>query len=150
MATRTSTIRRGVAQAPDTKSNPKQPPTQVATNAPANAPRPAGQTTAQPYGPAAGQPANRPIVRLTVPPVQPLDPDPIVRGAAPAPEQVGQKFASLPPLQAPGNPNWTPIPGSPPPAVPSLPVPVTLGAIQPDYPMPPPPPRNVSPVGFPR
>lgn len=137
----------------DTKSNPKQPPTQVATQMPVNPQRPTGQMTAQAGQPTTAPiaaPANRPIVRLTVPPVQPLDPDPIVRGAIPSPEQVGQRFATVPPLQTPGNPNWTPIPGSPPPAVPSLPVPVTLGAIQPDHPMPAPPPRNVSPIGFPR
>src|SRR5262249_58312626 len=39
-----------------------------------------------------GQTAARPIVRTTSPPVQPLDPAPVVRGAAPAPEQVGQRF----------------------------------------------------------
>ncbi len=39
-----------------------------------------------------GQTASRPLVRLTVPPAQPLDPAPVVRGAAPLPEQVGQRF----------------------------------------------------------
>ncbi len=125
----------------DTKSNPKTlpaqgAPTQVATN---NVPRPTGQ------------PANRPIVRLTVPPVQPLDPSPVVRGAAPSPDQVGQRFAT-PPLVVPQpSSNWVPALGFTPPPQPT-PVPVTLGAIQPEY-LPtaaPKMPRYVNPVGFPR
>ena len=59
----------------DTKSNPKQLPTQIASN-PINQPRPSGQGT--------------PLVRSTNPPAQPLDPSPVVRGASPTADQVGQ------------------------------------------------------------
>jgi hypothetical protein len=56
------------------------------------------------------------VVRLTAPPTQPLDPAPIVRGAAPSPEQTGQRFGDRPaappvqPLQ-PFNPHQPPPPG---------------------------------------
>ncbi|MEI7683614.1 MAG: hypothetical protein WCL32_01200 [Planctomycetota bacterium] len=125
----------------DTKSNPKAPPTQVASTN--NNVRPTGQ------------PTSRPHVRMTVPPVQPLDPSPVVRGAAPTPDQVGQRFnqASVPPLVPPVAGNWIPAPGfTPPQGAPQAPtamLPVTLGAIQPE-PMMQQVPRNVSPVGFPR
>ncbi len=111
----------------DTKSHPKQAPAQVASN---NTTRPTRQ------------PTNRPIVRLTAPPVQPLDPSPVVRGAAPAPDQVGQRFGQ------PAAAGWVPAPGFPP-LTPHLPVPVTLGAIQPE-PASPPAPRYVNPVGYPK
>lgn len=126
----------------DTRTNPKAMPTQVAS-AGNNAPR-SGQ-------PASGQPANRPLVRMTAPPAQPLDPSPIVRGASPTADQVGQNFGqpSVPPLVAPvPGSNWVPAPGFTPPAAPN-PVPVSLGRIQPEY-VPPAVPRFVSPVGFPR
>lgn len=139
----------------DSKSNPKLMPTQVAS-ATNNVPRPNGQAT------------NRPLVRTTVPPVQPLDPSPVVRGAAPTPDQVGQRFnqQGVPPLVPPQpSGNWIPAPGFTPPANPApmaqVPItqiptnpqpgylPVTLGAIQPEPTMQLVP-RNVSPVGFPR
>lgn len=139
----------------DSRSNPRMPPAQVATN---------NNNSSQPVA----RPTNRPIVRLTVPPVQPLEPSPIVRGAAPTPEQVGQRFApsmagtpttmpasaptyaSVPPLVPPQpSGNWVPAPGHTP-TTPYLPVPVTLGVIQPDQPSATRPPQFVSPVGFPR
>jgi hypothetical protein len=39
-------------------------------------------------------PTGRTMVRMTAPPAQPLEPQPIVRGAMPGPEQVGQRFGS--------------------------------------------------------
>src|SRR5262245_32128103 len=47
----------------------------------------------QKKGPAQG--ASRPIVRVTAPPVQPLDPEPVVRGAAPSADQLGQRFGQI-------------------------------------------------------
>ena len=93
------------------------------------------------------QPTNRPVVRLTVPPIQPLDPSPVVRGAAPTPDQMGQRFSQQPivPTRPNYNPNWQPADGS------YLPVPVTLGPIQPDTPIPLQPSRPVAnPIGIPR
>ncbi len=133
----------------DSRRQPSTPPTQVAQNQQTPRFTTAGRTT----------------VRLTVPPVQPLDPQPIARGARPEPEQVGQRFGQ----QAPTN--WQPgavqlqppIPMATPatpqylPPVPNTPAPqflppvpgVTLGA--PEYgntvrELPP----GASPIGFPR
>jgi hypothetical protein len=47
----------------------------------------------------------RNTVRLTVPPVQPLDPAPVVRGAMPANDQVGQRFS---PSAGQGS-TWQPV-----------------------------------------
>jgi hypothetical protein len=128
----------------DTK---RQPGVQVAGNT-----RPAGTT-----------------VRLTVPPIQPLGPDPIVRGQAPTPEQLGQRFGDLQgvPVSRPGYPapvqGWQPVqpapqipqpytPGPPPGYMvapvqqPYMPVPVQLGPPQ----FEPVPFAGPSPVGFPR
>jgi hypothetical protein len=97
---------------------------------------------------APAQAASRPIVRLTSPPVQPLDPAPIVRGAAPTPEQVGQRFnpASNPPPPPPysfsqGQPatNWQPVTVAPIPAAGQPPVVQLL-----------PPQFELAPPGFPR
>jgi hypothetical protein len=58
------------------------------------------------------------VVRLTVPPAQPLDPDPIVRGAAPSADQSGQRFGDrqlvTPPIALPSTPpivgaGWQPV-----------------------------------------
>ncbi len=92
---------------------------------------------------AGDRPANGTVVRLTSPPAPPLDPDPVVRGARPGPEQTGQRFddrygipahAGIPanpgvpahpgvaanPL--PGPAGWQPAPaGQHPPAAPHLP-----------------------------
>jgi hypothetical protein len=124
----------------DTKGNPHMPPIQVASAPAANPHRPAVQ------------PTNRPIVRLTAPPVQPLDPSPIVRGASPTPDQMGQRFAPppIPPIVVPQPPaqnsTWVPVSGQAPNAQ-YLPPTVTLGAIQPE---PSAMPRSANPVGFPR
>jgi hypothetical protein len=126
----------------DTKSNPHMTPAiQVATAQGATQNRPAGQST------------SRPLVRLTVPPMQPLDPSPIVRGASPTPDQIGQRFAppQIPPIMVPQPPaqnsTWVPAGGPTPPAQ-YLPPTVTLGAIQPEpttqFP------RSTNPVGYPR
>jgi hypothetical protein len=119
------------------------------------------------------QPTNRPVVRLTAPPAQPLDSAPLYRGAMPTPDQTGQRFApqQVPPLAVPQAPagNWVPAPGfTPPPQSPIqsgpqappqtptqapqyLPPTVTLGPVQPDVGVPSnPSPRYVNPVGFPR
>ncbi len=102
------------------------------------------------------QPASRPIVRLTVPPVQPLEPSPVVRGAAPAPEQMGQRFGQgypagfnpppPPPLPSyrgqPAN-NWQPVTVTPIPAAARPPV---VQLLPPQFD----PPGSVAPVGFPR
>jgi hypothetical protein len=72
------------------------------------------------------------VVRLTVPPVQPLDPAPVVRGAAPTPEQTGQRFGEqrafpatqgFAPNQPPPGAGWQPV-------QPLHTPPVTLGAPQ--------------------
>ena len=63
----------------------------------------------------------RTYVRTTLPPAQPLDPVPLVRGAAPSPEQVGRRFAdtpataSTPPINipAPGKTTWQPAVSNP-------------------------------------
>jgi hypothetical protein len=91
-------------------------------------------------------------VRTTSPPVQPLDPATVVRGAAPAPEQVGQRFDPAfnppPPPPLPSGFGGTqpaatwqpvtvrPIPAAPPPVVQLLP---------PQFE-----PQPAFPVGFPR
>ena len=94
----------------ETRQQPTQPDVQAAQNTP----KMQNQTT------------SRPIVRTTLPPVQPFDPAPVVRGAAPLPEQVGQRFGqSNPPPPPPvpaafasGQPamNWQPATVTPIPA----------------------------------
>ncbi len=111
------------------------------------------------------QPTGRNIVRLTVPPAQPLEPTPLVRGAMPQHDQVGQSFGNVPASY--GNPGstypgstWQPVypvpaaaPANMPPPPPPLPlgyspVPVQLGP--PQYgPLPQQVPVGTSPVGFP-
>jgi hypothetical protein len=83
--------------------------------------------------------AGRNVVRLTVPPVQPLEPAPVVRGAMPNNDQVGQRF-DAPPTSF--GPTWQPVyplpatpvyaPPPPPPPGPNgqRPVPIQLGAPQ--------------------
>lgn len=91
----------------DTKRNPNQSPSaevQLAQNpqAPPQAIAPLQQQALAAVQPKTNQPnayqpgyaAGRPSVRLTVPPVQPLDPSPVVRGAAPSNDQVGQRFGA--------------------------------------------------------
>lgn len=62
-----------------------------------------------------GNPAARTMVRLTVPPIQPLDPEPVVRGAMPASGEVNEKFGTPPPPPPPPlghyptNPGWEPV-----------------------------------------
>lgn len=88
---------------------------------------------AQNQGPAPTAPAGR-LVRLTAPPVQPLPAQPVVRGVAPSPDQLGQRFGDSH-LPRPGYlPTYAPQPANPPmtgwqPATPP-PVPVQLGAPQ--------------------
>jgi hypothetical protein len=124
--------------------------------------------------PAPVAPASQTVVRLTAPPVQPLDsspPAPVYRGVAPSPGQEGERFGDAPgraPTARPGylpdalppaggrqtsaSPtNWHRPQGQPPP--PSYtPVQVQLGP--PEFgPFPPdrrPAPGGVSPVGFPQ
>lgn len=109
-----------------------------------------------------GAMASRNIVRLTVPPVQPLEPAPVVRGAMPQPEQVGQQFGSpganpavhpasaqtkgwIPVYPVPAN-GAVPPPPPPPPGL--VPPHVQLGP--PQYGPVPQAPAGVSPVGFPQ
>lgn len=91
-------------------------------------------------------PAKQTVVRMTVPPAQPLDPAPIARGASPSPEQNGQRFGdrqplmTTPPIQIPMAPaalgsGWQPVN----PAYTQNPV--QLG--QPQF-------STTPPVGFPR
>jgi hypothetical protein len=74
------------------------------------------------------------VVRLTAPPAQPHDPSPIVRGAAPSPEQSGQRFGDRP--AAPTGQTFNPSQPLPPgggwqPVLPQQPVPpVFLGPPQ--------------------
>jgi hypothetical protein len=101
-----------------------------------------------------GTPTGRNLVRMTAPPVQPLDPAPVVRGAMPNNDQMGQRFNSNP------GPTWRPvypvpatsidqIPPPPPGPIGQVPVPVQLGS--PQYgPSPQHVPVGISPVGFPR
>jgi hypothetical protein len=131
----------------DTKSSPRTPPPQIAS-AQGSQQRPVGQ------------PTNRPIARVTAPPVQPLDPSPVVRGAAPTPDQVGQRFnptPRVPPLVAPqtaaSGSTWLPAQGFERQQAPLyLPPTITFGAVQPEPtpPSQPPAPRYVNPVGLPR
>jgi hypothetical protein len=108
------------------------------------------------------RPATGTLVRSTAPPAQPFDPPPIVRGQAPTPEQMGQRFAppsgtpAAQPRYVPYTPpidqGWQPVPPLPPaqsarpplPQTPIYPAPVQLG-----------PPQAASqpgpgPIGFPR
>lgn len=93
---------------------------------------------------------NRTLVRLTAPPVQPLEPAPVVRGMAPTPDQVGQRFGDRPGFLSrnPSRPamgGWQPArpPASQPAAGPA----VQLGP--PQYGPFPPGPMPAMPVGFP-
>jgi hypothetical protein len=98
------------------------------------------------------------VVRLTVPPAQPIDPPPVARGAMPTPDQQGQLFGNPPPPPPPPpgyargvmNPGWqvvttppivVPLPPAPPPP------PVQLGA--PQF-VPAGVPPRASPIGFPQ
>jgi hypothetical protein len=109
----------------------------------------------------AGEPAGRVVVRQTVPPAQPLEPEPVYRGAAPEPGREGERFrdpgrAAHPgaiPAAAPP-PQWPADQGQP-----GQPSRVILGPPQYDPPPPPPPappqlgrPQSApwSPVGPPR
>ncbi|MCI0680919.1 MAG: hypothetical protein L0Y71_02345 [Gemmataceae bacterium] len=95
------------------------------------------------------RPTGSPIVRLTVPPVQPLDPAPIIRGAAPTPLQVGQRFGQIPPpppfptASRPPATNWQPVTVRPIPAAAPRPV---VQLLAPQFEAQPP----TAPVGFPR
>jgi hypothetical protein len=88
----------------DSRNQSGQPGMQLAQNPRSN---PAGARPTANTRPPSRQPdqapnqvAARPIVRLTAPPIEPLDPAPVVRGAMPAPGQVherfGQPFAPIP------------------------------------------------------
>jgi hypothetical protein len=113
---------------------------------------------AQDQGKTPGRATGRNIVRLTVPPVQPLGAAPVVRGAMPNNDQVGQRF-SAPAFEQ--GPTWRPVypvPASPvtfaapppPPPGPNgqSPIPVHLGTPQ-FGPDPNGVPSGASPVGFP-
>jgi hypothetical protein len=125
------------------------------------APRPTAQVASATHTRPTAAPTGRPIVRLTAPPVQPLEASAVIRGASPSPEQVGQRFGTPSAVPAAAASGWQPSPGSVPVALPrQLPVAVTLGPIQVD-PQPPSPtaPRYAvtpttqpyaNPVGFPR
>jgi hypothetical protein len=80
-------------------------------------------------------------VRLTVPPAQPLDPQPIARGAMPTPDQVGQRYGQT------GVRLEAPVPLTPT-FMPTSTNGVQLGVPMsgPAYEMP----AGVSPIGFPR
>ncbi len=114
---------------------------------------PAGTAVAGATKPGANQvaagPRSQVRVHLTVPPAQPLEAQPVARGAMPSPGEVGQKFG-----QAPGvlPPNWqpsvtlqAPIPGL------GAPQPTGVQLLPPQTgPLPADPPPGVSPIGFPR
>src|SRR5262245_36241133 len=102
----------------------------------------------QKKGPAQG--ASRPIVRVTAPPVQPLDPEPVVRGAAPSADQLGQRFGQINPPPPPPLPtlrsqpanNWQPVTVTPIPAV----APPAVQLLPPQFDAP----GSIAPAGFPR
>lgn len=88
------------------------------------------------------------MVRMTAPPIQPLDPEPVIRGQAPTPDQVGLRFGDQAGL------GWQPVqpmaPAAPVQNAPTAPpIPVRLGPPQFGPPNGQPLP-NQSPVGFPR
>ena len=98
---------------------------------------------------APAQTTSRPIVRLTAPPVQPLDPAPVVRGAAPVPEQVGQRFGQPPPPPPlpytrgqPAN-NWQPVTVAP---IPAAGPPPVVQLLPPQFDVP----AGMAPARFPR
>ncbi|HWY87963.1 MAG TPA: hypothetical protein VNX28_14625 [Gemmataceae bacterium] len=112
---------------------------------------------AKEQGKTPGMQTGRNIVRLTAPPVQPLDPSPVVRGQMANNDQVGQRFAT--PSTNPDS-GWQPvypIPADPvrsaplPAAVPTqqAPIPVRLGTPQ-FGPVSNQVPAGASPVGFPQ
>jgi hypothetical protein len=111
---------------------------------------------AQNQGKTPGVAPGRNVVRLTAPPVQPLEASPVVRGAMPNNDQVGQRFGSASlNHESPWQPVY-PVPPAPvnyvpaPPAGPNgqIPVPVQLGP--PEFgPFPNRVPTGASPVGFP-
>jgi hypothetical protein len=87
----------------DTRDNPGAVPVDLAKG---------GKETPGPKSPLTG----RNVVRLTVPPVQPLDPPPVVRGAMPLPGEYGDNPGSPlppppppPPTFYPSNPGWHPV-----------------------------------------
>jgi hypothetical protein len=99
-------------------------------------------------------------VRLTVPPAEPLAPNPVYRGQAPGPGEQGQRFAGpqgtpvarpgyLPDYPASAPSGWQP---NQPPAPTYMPVPVRLGPPQfgPGEGPAPAAAGQASPVGFPR
>lgn len=133
------------------------------------------ENRSNPNAVAAVQPTGRSLVRFTVPPAQPVDPAPLVRGAMPSEGQVGERFGNPPPPppvpeprniptydpRVPGG-NWVPVypPRESGPQVVPVPPNAALGtpsglpAVQlgvpqfaPDNPVLPP---GASPVGFPR
>jgi len=96
-----------------------------------------------------GMATARNVVRLTVPPVQPLDPSPIVRGAMPNNDQVGQRFSA--PSMNQGS-TWQPaypLPATSPNVIPSPPpgpngqTPVTIQLGTPQF-------GTTNPIGFPQ
>jgi hypothetical protein len=90
------------------------------------------------------------VVRLTVPPAQPLAAAPVYRGQAPAAAEQGQRFGSSRPGYLP-DVSPTPQPTSAGGWQPNPPAQVQLGPPQFGPPSAPEaPPRQVSPVGFPR
>ena len=90
-------------------------------------------------------------VRMTAPPAQPLDPQPIARGAMPTPDQVGQRFGQT--AWEPSVRLEAPVPlTAPRPVIPAY-EPAMSNGVQLGTPMAAPvyqAPAGVSPVGFPR
>jgi hypothetical protein len=111
---------------------------------------------------APNDPAKRTVVRLTVPPVEPLAPAPVFRGQAPGPDDRGQRFGGPHgiPVARPGYLPDYPAPATGgsqtnmPAASPYQPIPVHLGPPQfgpaPGEGAAPAVPGQASPIGFPR
>lgn len=68
------------------------------------------------------------VVRLTIPPAQPLDPQPVYRGVSAGPDQDTQRFGERLPLTV--RPGYLPEYGSPSSHAPYAPVPIQLGPPQ--------------------
>jgi hypothetical protein len=109
-------------------------------------------TKKQPQDQIVAQTPNGKVVRMTVPPVQPFDPQPVFRGAMPSQEQSGQRSAQInwqPSVQLqapvpimsqnPNQPNYTPTSGA---QSVQLGAPVVIPRYEPS--------SASAPIGFPR
>lgn len=85
-----------------------------------NAPRYNENAQAAPVQPKTAEAPRRRIIRLTAPPAQPIDPEPVVRGASPNADQSAQRFGDrqpsliTPPVYVPTTPpivgaGWQPV-----------------------------------------